>query len=79
METELAEDVSVQDENETVIDESKEHQEDEEDQETVEYFCGIGKCRPKFLQIFRSAYFFTFLICCNVFIEGGLAVGEAIS
>lgn len=41
----------------------------------VEYFCGIGKCRPKFLQVFRSAKFFTFLLCCNCFVEGALVSG----
>ena len=42
----------------------------------VEYFCGIGSFRPKCLQIFRSANFFTFLLCCFTFIEGALATGE---
>ena len=42
----------------------------------VEYFCGLGKCRPKWLQVFRSVYFFTFLICCDILIEGAVATGE---
>jgi len=42
----------------------------------VEYYCGLGKCRPKWLQVFRSAYFFTFLICCDILIEGAVATGK---
>ena len=49
-----------------------------EEKKPMEYFCGIGKCRPKFLQIFRNAKFFTFLLCCNCFIEGALASGKTI-
>ena len=52
---------------------SKDHKESANDEaERVEYFCGFGRCRPKCLQVFRSAYFFTFLICCDIFIEGVL-------
>lgn len=48
----------------------------EDEEPPVEYFCGIGKFRPKFLQIFRDAKFFTFLLCCNCFIEGTLNTGS---
>ncbi len=41
----------------------------------VEYFCGFGSCRPKCLQVFRNAKFFTFLLCCYTFLEGSLATG----
>ena len=50
---------------------------EKEEEKPVEYFCGIGKCRPKFLQIFRSAKFFTFILCCYALIEGTLASGRA--
>ncbi len=41
-----------------------------------EYYCGVGKCRPKWLQVFVNARFFTFLLCLNCFIEGALVSGE---
>ena len=42
-----------------------------------EYYCGWGKCfRPRWLQVFRNAKFFTFLMCLNCFIEGALVSGE---
>lgn len=40
-----------------------------------EYFCGLGKCRPKWLQIFGNSKFFTFLMCLNATIEGALVSG----
>ncbi len=40
-----------------------------------EYFCGIRGWRPRWLQVFRNKFFFTFLLCCNCFIEGALATG----
>ncbi len=46
-----------------------------EEEKRVEYFCGIGKFRPKFLQVFRDAKVFTFFLCCNCFIEGALVSG----
>ena len=46
------------------------------EEKPVEYFCGIGKWNPKCLQVFRDAKFFTFLLCCNCFIEGALASGR---
>ena len=46
------------------------------DKPDEEYYFGIWKFRPKWLQkIFRNSYFFTFLMCCNVTIEGALASG----
>lgn len=52
--------------------------EDTAEENPVEYFCGFGKCRPKFLQIFRDAKFFTFLLCCSCFIEGTIATGDSL-
>lgn len=43
---------------------------------TKEYYCGLGRCRPKWMQIFLDARFFTFLLCLNCFIEGALVSGE---
>ena len=40
-----------------------------------EYFCGIGKFRPKWMQVFRNAKFFTFILCLYSCIEGGLVSG----
>ena len=36
-----------------------------------EYFCGIGPFKPKCLQMFRNAKFFTFLVCCGNVLTGG--------
>lgn len=41
-----------------------------------EYYCGVGRCRPSWMQKLRDARFFTFLLCCNCFIEGALVSGE---
>ena len=41
-----------------------------------EYYCGFGKCKPKWLQVFRNAKFFTFLMCLNSLIEGAIVSGE---
>lgn len=41
-----------------------------------EYYCGVGRCRPGWMQKLRDARFFTFLLCCNCFIEGALVSGE---
>ena len=43
-----------------------------------EYYCGVGRCRPSWMQKLRDARFFTFLLCCNCFIEGALVSGEFI-
>ena len=40
-----------------------------------EYFCGAGKCRPKWMQVFRDSKFFTFILCLNCEIEGALVSG----
>ena len=50
----------------------------DDEEKRVEYFCGFGRFRPKCLQVFRSAYFFTFLICCDIFVEGTLATGKKV-
>jgi len=41
-----------------------------------EYYCGVGKLHPRWLQVFRDAKFFTFLLCLDCFIEGALVSGE---
>lgn len=41
-----------------------------------EYFCGFGKCRPKWMQVFRDSKFFTFILCVNCCIEGALVSGK---
>lgn len=40
-----------------------------------EYFCGFGKCRPKWMQFFRNSKFFAFILCLNCTIEGALVSG----
>ena len=50
---------------------SSKHREGEE-----QYYCGLGSCRPKWMQVLRDARFFTFLLCLNCFIEGALVSGE---
>ena len=40
-----------------------------------EYFCGIGRWKPKWLQVFRNAKFFTFILCLNCLVEGSLVSG----
>ena len=45
-------------------------------EQSVEYYCGVGRCRPSWMQRLRDARFFTFLLCCNTFIEGALVSGE---
>lgn len=42
----------------------------------VEYYCGIGQCRPKFLQCLRNTKFLTFLLCCDCLLEGALVSGK---
>ena len=46
------------------------------EQQPVEYYCGVGRCRPSWMQRLRDARFFTFLLCLNTFIEGALVSGE---
>jgi len=48
----------------------------EEVPKRVEYFCGFGKCRPRWLQVFRNVYFISFLICADNLIEGAVSTGE---
>lgn len=45
-------------------------------EQPVEYYCGVGRCRPSWMQRLRDARFFTFLLCLNTFIEGALVSGE---
>ena len=47
-----------------------------EAEDVEEYFCGICNWHPKWLQVFRSAYFFTFMLCLNCFVEGAIVSGE---
>ena len=53
-------------------------EEEVEEECPVEYFCGIGSFRPKFLQVFRDAKFFTFLISLYCLLEGALATGKTL-
>ena len=39
------------------------------------FYCGVGACRPRWMQRFVNAKFFTFLLCLNCFIEGALVSG----
>lgn len=48
------------------------------DSEAVEYYCGIGRCRPKWMQIFRRGKVFTFILCLYCCIEGALVSGMSI-
>ena len=41
-----------------------------------EYFCGFGKCKPKWMQRFRDSKIFTFILCLNCCIEGALVSGK---
>lgn len=43
------------------------------------HFFGIGPCHPKFLQIFASKKFFTFILCTFAFVEGALVSGKLLS
>ena len=47
-----------------------------EEEERVEYYCGIGWFKPKCLQVFRNPYFFSFLLCSDVFFSGALSTGN---
>ena len=40
-----------------------------------EYYCGVGKCHPRWLQVFQHAKFFTFLLCLFCFVQGALVSG----
>ncbi len=40
------------------------------------YFCGVGRCRPKWLQVLARGNVFTFLLCMNALIEGALVSGQ---
>lgn len=42
----------------------------------LRYYCGAGPCRPKHMQVFANAKFFTFLLCVFGLIEGALISGE---
>ena len=42
----------------------------------VEYYCGVGRCRPSWMQRLRDARFFTFLLCLNCFVQGSLVSGK---
>ena len=43
----------------------------------VEYYFGVGKLfRPKWLQVFRSPYFFSFIFCCDILFGGAVSTGE---
>ena len=41
-----------------------------------QYHCGVRGCRPKWLQVFARANFFTFILCLNSLVEGAIVSGE---
>ena len=41
-----------------------------------EYYCGIRKWHPKWLQVFRSSKFFTLILCLQALTEGALVSGN---
>lgn len=43
-----------------------------------EYYCGFGRCRPKWLQVFRNSTFFTVILCLNCAIEGAIVSGKCV-
>ena len=47
----------------------------EEEEEDVEYFCGVGPWHPASLQRLRDARIFTFLLCLFSTVEGALVSG----
>ena len=43
------------------------------------YYCGLGRCRPAWMQrLFANAKFFTLLLCAYAFVEGAIVSGEVI-
>ncbi len=44
--------------------------------EAVEYYCGIGRFNPKWMQIFRKGKFFTFILCLYCSVQGALVSGK---
>ena len=48
-------------------------------EQQVEYYCGVGRCRPSWMQRLRDARFFTFLLCLNCFVQGSLVSGESVA
>ena len=57
---------------------------DEEDGESAglqappRHYCGIGRFRPKCLQVFATKKFFTFILCVYCLIEGAVTTGECV-
>ena len=47
-----------------------------EEEEDVEYFCGVGPWHPASLQRLRDARIFTFLLCLFSTVEGALVSGS---
>ena len=52
---------------------------EEEEEEDVEYFCGVGPWHPASLQRLRDARIFTFLLCLFSTVEGALVSGAYIA
>ena len=40
------------------------------------FYFGCGPCRPKWLQVFANAKFYTFILCLFVIVEGAITAGE---
>lgn len=60
---------------EAVEGEEERHLEDLELVHGPRYACGLGRCRPRWLQIFARANFFTFFLCLNTLVEGAIVSG----
>lgn len=51
--------------------------EEQQPQQRQEYYCGVGVCRPRWMQkLFANAIFFTVLLCAYAFIEGAIVSGK---
>ena len=47
-----------------------------EDAGEKEYFCGIGKCKPKWMQVtFRNSKFLCFILSLYSTLQGALVTG----
>ena len=54
-------------------------EEQQPQQQHQEYYCGVGVCRPRWMQkLFANAIFFTVLLCAYAFIEGAIVSGKQV-
>ena len=52
---------------------------EQDSEEPVEYYCGVGRFRPSWLQRLRDVRLLVFFLCCNTFIQGALVSGMYIA